>query len=222
MNGNWSGRTVGSIVSEIPAASGIFKEYGIDYCCGGGRLLSQAAEEQTSSLVEIEARLDAEYEKIKRNINGVDFKSLSRGDLSSYIESKHHAYLREALAQIGGVFSAVLKAHGRNHPELFDLFKVFSGLRGDLEQHLIKEETMLFPSIGDAISSQTRELSRMIKQEHEEAGKALKELRRISNDYSLPEDACPTYQKLFALLEDMESDLHQHIHLENNILLADI
>lgn len=222
MKNNWKEKTVGSIVSELPAAGGVFKAYGVDYCCGGQQLLSEAVEGQKSHLSEIEERLDNEYEKAQRNKDIVDFKSRSPETLSSYVESKHHTYLREALPQISGVFSTVLKAHGKNHPELFDLYKVFSGLRGDLEQHLIKEETMLFPAIGDTISSETRELSRTIKEEHEEAGKALKELRRISNDYTLPEDACPTYQKLFALFEDLEGDLHQHVHLENNILLVNI
>lgn len=222
MKNIWRDKTVGSIVSELPAAAGVFKTYGIDYCCGGQRLLSKAVEEQNIDISEVEERLDSEFAKAQRSKNIVDFRAVSHEELSSYIELKHHAYLREALPQISGVFSAVLKAHGKNHPELFDLYKVFSGLRGDLEQHLIKEETMLFPAIGDAISSETRELTRIIKEEHEQAGKALKELRHISNDYTLPQDACPTYQKLFTLLEDLEGDLHQHVHLENNILLADI
>lgn len=222
MNANWGNKSVGSIVSALPAAVGVFKMFGIDYCCGGQKLLSKVTEEQKINRSKVEEFLDIAYENAQRSRDIVDFKALSQGDLSSYIETKHHTYLREALPQIDGVFNTVLKAHGKNHPELFELHKVFSRLKGDLDQHLIKEETMLFPAFNDSITAETRDISRQIKLEHEEAGKALAQMRRISNDYKPPMDACMTYQRLFTMLEELENDLHQHVHLENNILLVDI
>ncbi len=222
MNHHWGDKTVGSIVAGLPAAAGVFKANGIDYCCGGQRLLSGVMDERKVNKSQIEEQLDMEYEKAQRVSGMRDLRTLGREELSNYIETKHHSYLREALPQIGDIFMVVLKAHGKNHPELFDLFTVFNKLKGDLEQHLIKEETMLFPAINGPLAAVIRDLARQIKKEHEEAGKALEELRRISNDYALPHDACPTYHKLFSLLEGLEDDLHQHVHLENNILLADI
>jgi regulator of cell morphogenesis and NO signaling len=123
-----------------------------------------------------------------------------------------------ALPQISELFGSVLKAHGRNHPELFKVHGLFGALRTDLEQHLIKEETTLFPALSEG-NHGVSDLAREIKDEHENAGKILKELRGITNNYTVPPDGCPTFKRLYRSLEEMESDLFLHIHLENNILL---
>jgi regulator of cell morphogenesis and NO signaling len=46
----------------------------------------------------------------------------------------------------------------------------------------------------------------------------LREIRSLSSDFATPEGACPSYKGLYAGIEDLERDLHRHIHLENNIL----
>ncbi len=222
MKQQWGEKTIGSIVAVLPAAAGVFKIYGVDYCCGGQRVLSGVLSEQHIDEAELYAKLDEAYEQAQRIESERDFNALSAGDLVQHIESTHHAYLREALPQISELFGTVLRAHGQRHPELFDLHRVYSRLRGDLEQHLVKEEAILFPSLIEEPSAETKRLSKEIKAEHDEAGNALKELRRISGDYKAPSDACATFAKLYEALERMEDDLHKHVHLENNILLLNV
>ncbi|HOV69547.1 MAG TPA: iron-sulfur cluster repair di-iron protein [Clostridia bacterium] len=221
MNNEWGNGTIGGIVAEIPAAGSVFKAFGIDYCCGGQRKLADVIAEQGVNRAELYSALDDEAAKARKNANITDLGSLSSETLSYYIESTHHSYLRKALPELGELFAAVLSAHGVNHPELFDLYRVFGGLRTELEQHLIKEEVSLFPKLASEYEDVSA-LAREIKAEHDSAGKALRELRRISGDYAVPSDGCPTYEKLFTQLERLEDDLHQHIHLENNILLVDL
>jgi regulator of cell morphogenesis and NO signaling len=217
MSNEWGTQPIGSIVAHLPAASEVFKRSGIDFCCGGSRILSEAIKEQGLNGSEVYEALDSELESAK-NRSTADFTSMTPSELSSHIETKHHSYLREALPQISELLGSVLKAHGRNHPELFKVHGLFGTLRTDLEQHLIKEETILFPALseGDGLM---RDLSREIKEEHEGAGRILKELRSITNDYTVPADGCPTFRRLYRNMEEMEADLFEHIHLENNILL---
>ncbi len=116
-----------------------------------------------------------------------------------------------------------MRVHGGNHRELFKIYQLFGSLKTDLEQHLLKEENLLFPLLNNATHNITevKSLTNEIITEHETAGDILRALRRESNDYALPEDACATYQKAYHLLVEIEGDLHQHIHLENNILLKE-
>lgn len=222
MKQHWGEKTIGSIVAALPAAAGVFKIYGVDYCCGGQRLLSGVIGAQHIDEANLYARLDEVYGQAQRIKTETDFNTLSANDLVQHIENTHHTYLREAMPQISELFGTVLRAHGQKHPELFELHRVFSRLRGDLEQHLVKEEAILFPSLGEEPSAETKRLSKEIKAEHDEAGSALKELRRISNDYKAPDDACLTFAKLYEALEQLEDDLHRHVHLENNILLLNV
>lgn len=222
MKQHWADMTVRSIAAALPATAGVFKSYGVDYCCGGQRILSGVLRDQHIDEAKLYARLNEVYDQARRIKSETDFSKLSSEDLVQHIENTHHAYLREALPKISELFGAVLRAHGQKHPELFDLHRVFSRLRSDLEQHLGKEEAILFPSLGEEPSPETKRLSQEIKAEHDEAGSALRELRRISGDYIAPSDACPTYAKLYEALEQFEDDLHEHVHLENNILLLNV
>jgi regulator of cell morphogenesis and NO signaling len=143
--------------------------------------------------------------------------------LSSYIEDKHHSYLRQVLPAAAELLETILRVHGKNHRELFEVYRLFGSLKTDLEQHLLKEETMLFPALSQEDS--TREdiigLTTEIINEHVAAGDTLSELRTVTKEYAIPEDACRTYQMAYQILEEIEDDLHQHIHLENNILLKE-
>jgi regulator of cell morphogenesis and NO signaling len=143
--------------------------------------------------------------------------------LVDHIEAKHHAYLKEALPEISERLAVVLRAHGQHHPELFQVHGVFGQVRTDLEQHLVKEEVLLFPALSRGTpDAETRALAQTLRDEHTAVGEMLRTLRRLNHDYVAPDDACPTYRRLLKELETMEADLFQHIHLENNILLQGV
>lgn len=217
--------TIGEAVVELPKAAEVFKEFGIDFCCGGHRKLAEVIEEQGIDRAVLFAELDKRYEERKTGYEtkGNQFNQMSPVVLTAYIEDIHHEYLRRALPEAVDLLNTILRVHGKNHEELFEIYHVFGQLKADLEQHLLKEETMLFPDFDESEEKKQEiiELAGMIIREHEAAGELLGRLRQISGDYHLPKDACQTFAKTYQLLEAIEDDLHQHIHLENNILLKD-
>ncbi|MDF2587523.1 MAG: hypothetical protein K0S41_1364 [Anaerocolumna sp.] len=223
MNNIKQDATIGEVVVLIPEATQIFSEFGIDFCCGGHRLLSQVMKDQGIDERVVYDRLQDAVEKRKSSYDDKNYTKMSPAVLSAYIEDTHHGYLRKVLPEAAELLNTVLRVHGKNHRELFDLYRLFGQLKTDLEQHLLKEETILFPILDNAKDNRSEVISVTdeIINEHEAAGEILRELREVSNNYTLPEGACKTYEKTYSLLEEIEKDLHQHIHLENNILLKE-
>lgn len=221
MNNYWNEQEIGAIVTRLPAAADLFKANKLDYCCGGHRLLGTVLDEQKLDAAAIGSQLDRLETAARQTAGRTDFTAMSSDELTGYIETRHHTYLNENLPILGEILGVVLKAHGRNHPELFRLHSLYGQLRTDLEQHLIKEEELLFPLLnnGQAADAAAVRLAVEIKNEHEGAGQLLKSMRQLSNDYTVPDDACPTFGRLYKGLVELESDIFQHIHLENNILL---
>jgi len=215
--------TIGGIVAELPKASQVFGEFNIDFCCGGHRKLVDVIREQSIDENGIYNALQLAQEERSNSYKNNDFTTMSPSMLTDYIEDTHHTYTRQALSDTSELLSTILRVHGKNHKELFEVYRLFGALKTDLEQHLLKEETMLFPALAqeDGDQDEILELATDIIKEHEAAGEVLTELRRVTKDYSLPEDACGTYHRAYEMLEELENDLHQHIHLENNILLKE-
>jgi regulator of cell morphogenesis and NO signaling len=152
-------------------------------------------------------------------------------ELIENIKSTHHAYVREQIPNLEALLDKVTAKHGKNHPELGGVRQTFTALAEELTLHLMKEEQILFPYIvrGEESSAQHEPAPpscfgsvenpiRMMMSEHDQAGEALREMRRLTADYKLPEDACTSFRALYRLLQEFEADLHQHIHKENNIL----
>lgn len=221
MNRNWIENTVGETVAHLPQAADLFRARKIDFCCGGHRRLGDVLRELGIDAGEIAAALDALVDQQAQRKHTY-FLHMTAGDLTNYIEERHHSYLREALPHIGEVFAKVLKAHAAHHPALFELHGLFGKLRTDLEQHLVKEEVLLFPQMEEGNTADATELAAVIIAEHEAAGAVLKQMRALADDYCPPLDACGTFLRLYDQLVELEGDLFQHIHLENNILLKGI
>lgn len=218
-------QSLGEIVLELPGAAKVFEKYKIDFCCGGRRSLGEALAEVKLDENEVLNSLDEEYENAKAASDRVDFREMTDVELIDFIVNTHHVYVKKVLPEISDLSSAILRAHGVNHPELFKVYKLFHGLKSELEQHLIKEEEILFPLIRTYSSTNDGNLLNKIKAviseldaEHVAAGDVLKNLRALTDDYSVPGDGCPTYERVFLLLPELEADLFRHIHLENNIL----
>ena len=218
-----SEKTVGELVVENPARARVFEKYGIDYCCGGKQPLDQACRERGIAAEPVIAELG---QAGARPASGErDWNSAPLQELITHIVSRHHAYLKVELPRIFELFTKVVRAHGEREPRLAEAKDVFDVLKEELDTHLMKEEMILFPAIvrletgADAGMPFPIEhpIARM-EYEHESVGRALAQIRHLTFDYHIPDEACNTYRALFASLNELEADLHEHIHLENNIL----
>jgi regulator of cell morphogenesis and NO signaling len=223
-------KTVREYALEIPAATRIFEKLGIDYCCGGGKSLVDACTAVGVSVDEVLDSLNAELESVSTSA-ARDWQALSQAELITHIVDKHHAFTREELVRLEALLAKVSGVHGENHPELFQIQEHFGKLRGELESHMLKEENVLFPYIvrmeEAAVANQTlppppfrtvQNPVRVMMGEHDAAGYILGRIREASSDYSVPPDGCISYKTLYSALTALEVDLHQHIHLENNLL----
>ncbi|HEY1870088.1 MAG TPA: iron-sulfur cluster repair di-iron protein [Chitinophagaceae bacterium] len=224
MNSGLSSKTLAQIVTENYKAAYIFERYDLDFCCKGKRSLQIACDEKGLSVETITSELNVSD---KNESPVVDFDKLSLAELADYIVSTHHSYAKNEMPQIFAYLHKVAFKHGDRHNELKTIFEKFSELKDEMETHMRKEEFVLFPKIKDLEKkiqdhAQTGLRIRIpimvMEDEHEYAGALLKEIRNLSNDYNPPADACTTYRLCFAALQAFEIDLHQHIHLENNIL----
>ncbi|NLW50571.1 MAG: iron-sulfur cluster repair di-iron protein [Candidatus Brocadiaceae bacterium] len=230
MNTNTGNQTVGDLVTERPAVRPALERYGIDYCCGGDRPLAEAAAAAGVDLRELCAAMDAAEADAPEG--GRDWSQATLTELVAHIEGAHHAFLREAFPRIEALFTAVLAAHQARHGKVLrPLREVFGSLRTEIEQHLEREESLLFPYVRrleeyvrgggrqPAVGSERiRNPVRVMRLEHDDAGQALSEMRGLTDGYRLPEDACRSFRALYDALQELERDLHEHIHLENNIL----
>jgi len=220
-------KTLAQIVNENHQTASVFERYNLDFCCKGKRSLETACEEKKLPVDVVANEID---ELIQQPIKSLtDFSKLSLTELVEYIESTHHAYTKKELAQIFTYLQKVSSKHGERHTELFRIFECFAQLKEEMEMHMRKEELILFPRIeeleaaveqSDVCGCDTNIQApiSVMEDEHEHAGKLMEQIRLYSNNYTPPEDACTTYRLSFAALQAFEKDLHQHVHLENNIL----
>jgi regulator of cell morphogenesis and NO signaling len=222
--------TVRDLAAGIPGATRVFENFGIDYCCGGARTLADACREASLPVEDLTRSLE-EAVRASQPGDGRDWRQESLMALTEYIIDKHHFFTRQELDRLEKLFEKVCSRHGENHPELFEAQKTFYQLKQDLIPHMLKEEQILFPYItrmeeavgeGRAIPSPffctVQNPVRTMMLEHEAAGDLLRALRATTGDYTPPPDACISYQTLYQALAGFEVDLHQHIHLENNLL----
>jgi len=224
-------KTVRELALENPAATRVFERLGIDYCCGGNQSLQQACRAANLSMDEVLDSLAMAEQTTRAAHKEHDWQREPLTDLVAHINSTHHKYTREEIARLGPLFDKVCSVHGKNHPELLQMRATFRGLAQELTMHMMKEEVVLFPHIvrmEEAVIQHEPVLPppfgsvqnpvSMMQHEHDSAGAALRAMRETSGGYAAPPDACVSYQTLYKALAEFEADLHQHIHLENNIL----
>jgi regulator of cell morphogenesis and NO signaling len=225
--GRVSDKTVRDLASTNPSAARTFESFGIDYCCGGERSLAQACSAAKVSVEEVMRAL----EQTPAKGDDRDWQSASLTELVKHIIEKHHAYVRAEIPRLIALLAKVVRVHRLNHAELEKIELSFRALAEELTLHLLKEERMLFPYIEqleDAAKSGRRPVPamfgtvqnpvRMMAMEHDSAGQLLRKMREVTNGYTVPEDGCMSYRLLYRALPEFEADLHEHIHLENNIL----
>ena len=223
-------RTVRDLALEIPGATRVFEKSGIDYCCGGQRSLADACAKAEVTIEEVMKSLELANDSHSA-AEEPNFLAATLADLIDHIVAKHHLFTSNEIERLRGLMNKVCEVHGQNHPELETLRTLFETLGLELGPHMMKEERVLFPYVKgmEAAVREERLIMtppfgtvanpvRMMMLEHDSAGELLKQMRRLTSDYSAPSDACISYQTLYQALDAFEKDLHQHIHLENNIL----
>lgn len=224
-----SGETVGEIAAKDLRKAEVFKKYGIDFCCGGKKSLKQACEEKGLDVEIVEAELESAPQKTTSSAN--NFNAWEPDFLADYIYNQHHLYYYNEVPVIKSLLTKVTQHHGDNHPELKYIYSLFAQLLQELDTHFMREEKVVFPFIKALVTAKktgSREVLdrqpsltepiRIMEVDHEAAGDILAEMKKIANGYNPPADACNSYQFLYKKLKELDEDLHQHIHLENNIL----
>ncbi len=217
---------VGEWVAQHPRTSRVFEALQIDFCCRGRTTLEEACQDQQLNPTEVVAKLLEGIETTEAE-PAEQWTQARLADLCDHIEQTHHAYLREELPRLNAMISKVVKVHSKAHAELPEIEQAFGELRAELEPHMFKEEQVLFPAIRQLEQSKTQpefpfgtvaNPIRMMEHEHDNAGNALSRIRKLTRDFTVPEGACNTYRAMLDGLSELEADLHQHIHKENNIL----
>lgn len=217
-------KTVAQLAISHPGALAVFTKYNIDYCCGGHRSIEDAC-----------MRIGLDPEKIKaeifqssvtENTQAIRPETWTSSFLVDYIIQNHHSYIRNAIPEITALLDKVCNAHGHDCHELLHIRENFFDLTDELLTHMQKEELVLFPAIKN-LESQNKDRNSslpllgpvdVMEKEHELAGDLVKEIRTLSNNYTPPDFACPTFRITFNRLQEFDNDLMKHIHLENNIL----
>jgi regulator of cell morphogenesis and NO signaling len=219
--------TVGEIVAADNRTATVFKEAGIDFCCGGKKTLEESCREKGIDPEVLAGKLE-NVDSIAGAVK-LDFNEWDPVFLSDYIVNVHHTFVRKNLPELVHYTGKIASVHGMNHPELVVIADLIVQVNDELQKHMKKEEEILFPAVREMFSGGSPKVSESVERElpllfgeHEFAGGALDRISEITWGYQLPEDACNSYRLAFSLLEKFEDDLHIHVHLENNILFPKI
>ena len=218
--------TIGEIVSNDFRTAAVFQEFGIDFCCGGRRTLADACRDLDEDAVRTAGERVCEGPA-----SSARFDTWSPEQLIGHIVANHHAYVRRAMPSLIAFTQKIAAVHGSRHPELAEIARITEDIAAEMTSHMAKEERVLFPYIG-ALSEAVRNgvpappapfglvenPIRMMEEDHDAAGAAMARIRELTSGYAVPEDGCTTYRVCLEELNAFERDLHEHVHLENNIL----
>lgn len=217
------------VVTENFHAAELFERLGIDYCCNGNRSLKEALEEKKISIEKFSSELDGISQSASSDTPR--YAEWELDFLSQYIVNNHHTYVKDALPRITEHLQKVNNAHGNKYSFVGEVQNIFSQVADEMTNHMMKEERILFPIIKYLVESKKfnekpktsgygtiKNPIRKMEEEHVSAGGAMEKIRKLTDNYLLPEDACTTFQVTYNELDEFEKDLHKHVHLENNIL----
>ena len=221
--------TLGEIVKKDLRNAEVFKRLGLDFCCGGKKSLEKACKEKGLDMQQVKAELEKAC-KVSSALPSHDFNSWSITFLTDYIVNVHHAYVNQNMPMLQDLSNKVSEHHGKTHHELWEINNKVEEMINELKVHMKKEEQILFPYIKQLESSKINgqvpphsfgtiiQPISVMENDHDIVGKLAEDIRALTDNYTLPQNACNSYALLFKKLEDFENDLHLHIHLENNIL----
>lgn len=222
-----SADTVAAVVLRHPGAIPVFEQLGLDYCCGGGLLLRDAVAAKQLDWEQVKAQIERAIDAAPGEDVPSSWTDAPLSDLIAHILDRYHAKLREDLPMLTTMGEKVWAAHGERHLEIRDVATVFSDMRAELESHMMKEEHILFPFIEQLETGMGHRHPMLghiaspigvMRHEHDSAGTALARMRTLTSGYDTPADGCTTFNTYYDGLARVERDLHEHIHLENNVL----
>jgi len=213
--------TVGAIVAARPESARVFELVGIDYCCGGEKPLGEAASEKSIDVIRLLGALAVIGPQATAASR--DWRKAPLRELMDHIVATHHVWLRRELPRIRELVETVAEVHGDAHAELAEVRTKFLALQKAIGPHLEEEEQHLFPVVrklaaGEA-TDEVEALLTSMRTDHDHVGAALHRISDLTGGFKVPEDACQLYKQMLKGLQDLEHDLHQHVHLENNVLL---
>lgn len=221
--------TIGELVAEDFRKAEVFRQFGLDFCCGGNKSVKEACNEKGIDASAVEQAL--KQVETQTGNAGLPFNTWDLDFLADYIVNTHHKYVAGALPMLHELSTKVARVHGDHHPEVVEIARLFQDVASELQMHMHKEENILFPYIRNLADAKKNKQPaqpspfgtianpiRMMEAEHISAGGNMEEIHRLSNSFTPPVDACTSYRVLYSKLNEFEQDLHQHIHLENNIL----
>jgi regulator of cell morphogenesis and NO signaling len=226
---NLNEKTLGEIVTDNYRNAHVFQKYQIDFCCKGKRTVQAACREKGIDARQVLNELALTGQSQEPCCSFVP-ESASLSELADYIVNTHHNYVRNELPRIAGQLQKVASKHGQRFPEMVEVARLLKDLKAEFELHMQKEETILFPRIKELEELTLAEKPvmggipmlespiLMMEQEHDHSGSIIALIRKLTNNYTPPTEACTTYKVVLAALEIYEMDLHRHVHLENNIL----
>lgn len=227
-NINEKQETLGEIAAKDLRKVQVFKKYGLDFCCGGKNTIQEACAKKGLDVTKIEKELQQIDSLATLNIKPLPFNDWKLDFLADYIVNTHHSYVTKLLPDLLFYANKVARVHGDRHPELIQINELVVKLNDEMLSHMVKEERVLFPYIKELVQATqqphqsafgtVKNPINMMEMEHEIVGEIFEKIRTLTNDYTLPVDACASYGVLYRLLSEFEDDTHTHIHLENNIL----
>jgi regulator of cell morphogenesis and NO signaling len=221
-------QTLANIVTNNHWAVPVLEKYNLDFCCKGKRTLADACTEKGLSVATISEELEKTSSPLQSN--KMPFTEMTAEQLISYILIHHHFYVKQSMPTILGHLKKVATKHGDRFPYMVEVFVLFKEINEEMTAHMHKEEMILFPRIKEVAAlkdtDQHRDISegyitapiQMMEHEHDHAGEILFKIRKLTNHYTPPAEACTTFQVCLAELKEFEEDLHRHVHLENNLL----
>ena len=221
-------QTLAGIATANHQAVSVFEKYSLDFCCKGKRTLEEACREKSIDAGRVAGEILAIGEQ--QNTRHMPFTEMNAEELISHILVRHHFYVKQNMPQIQYHIQKVAAKHGDRFPYMREVFELFAEVKEDMTAHMQKEEMILFPRIKEVarifLSNENPGLPEgyinapieVMESEHDRAGELLFRIRSLTDNYSIPEGACTTFKVSLAELKEFEEDLHQHVHLENNIL----
>ena len=216
---------VGELFRAFPARSRIFENLGIDYCCGGKKSLAEACQAKKLDPATVVAMLSA-LDNGGKEVQA-DPDTLTLTELCDHIDRVHHGYLREELPRLDFMTKKVAATHGDADPRLLDVRRLFETFKDKVSAHTAEENEQVFPAIRQLEGADGNKAERTfalkkefekLEIEHLSTGAALAQFNQLTDSYTPPDWACGTMRALYDGLRQMEKDMHQHIHEENNVL----
>lgn len=216
---------VADVVTDYPKSADIFRNAGIDFCCGGQESIASAVNHKPN--IDLNSLLNKlnHIDNTEGN-STINPKFLNVESLIQYIQSAYHETLKEEFKNLTPYMTKLAKVHGPSHPYLLKLQDLYREFRDSMLDHIRKEDEEDFPKLIQYSQGQDVQNIKVILEDlindHEDTGQLLKVMNQLTSDYQAPEEACETWKLVYQRLQNIEHQTHQHVHLENHVLFKKV